>query len=142
MGKAMTRRMIFGVLLAAWVALPALAQDPQVNAARLVALDWLAVVDAGNAAGSWNSAGKRFQETMTQDQWAQALAQSRGTFGPLKQRAMHDAQTQVEFPGQPPGDYALIQFRASFEKRESAVETLSLLRGPDGKWQVIGYSIR
>ena len=40
------------------------------------------------------------------------------------------------------GDYAVIVFRTAFEKKVSVAETLTMEREPDGKWRVIGYSIR
>jgi Protein of unknown function (DUF4019) len=35
-----------------------------------------------------------------------------------------------------------VLFRTAFEKKTDAAETVTLEREPDGKWRVIGYTIR
>ena len=131
--------------LSAWAlacAFPAAAQDPQINEARRAALEWLTVVDADNATASYAASSDKFRSTMTQEQWATALAQARVQFGPLERRTFAGAQKSDEIVNKPEGDYMLLYFRSSFAKRESAMEQLTVERAPDGKWRIIGYSIR
>ncbi len=42
----------------------------------------------------------------------------------------------------PDGEYVLIRFLAKFEKKEKAVETITPMKGEDGKWHVSGYFIK
>jgi hypothetical protein len=130
------------LVAATLLAAPAVAQDPRVSEVRRAALDWLVVVDAGNGSGSWNGAGKRFQQTMTIEQWNEGLAASRGQMGPLLQRSLYESKVPAQFNGMPPGEYAELLFRSSFAKRQSVGETISLEREADGQWRVIGYSLR
>src|SRR5205085_11805462 len=65
---------------------PGFAQDARTAAAQLAARQWLAVTDRGDATASWNAAAKRFQATMTAEQWGQALRQVRTPIGAVERR--------------------------------------------------------
>lgn len=123
------------------IAFPVSAQDPQVNEGRRVALEWLTVVDADNAIASYAAAADKFHQAMTQEQWATALAQARAQFGALQRRTFAGAQKGDEIPSKPEGDFMLLYFRSGFAKRENVTEQLTLERGPDGKWRIVGYSL-
>ena len=125
----------------AW-AFPVAAQDPQVSEARRVALEWLTVVDADNATASYAAAADKFHKAMTQEQWAAALAQARTEFGAQQRRTFAGAQKGDEFPNKPPGDFVVLVFRSGFAKRDTVVETVTMEKEPDGKWRIIGYSLR
>ena len=45
-------------------------------------------------------------------------------------------------PGAPDGEYVVIQYQTSFERKKSAIETVTPMRDKDGKWRVAGYYIR
>jgi hypothetical protein len=122
--------------------LPAAAQDAKSSVVQNAARDWLARVDALDAAGSWKAAGARYRTTMTEEGWAKALADARAEYGPVVQRSMLATTFQDHFDEGVQGDFALVLFRTSFEKRIDARETLTLEREADGSWRVIGYSIR
>ncbi len=132
------------VALCLWMCagiLPALAQDPQVNAARSAASDWLVLSDAGNAAGSYAAAGAKYRTALSAEQWARALASARTPFGTVVQRTFVSGKAGRP-EGAPEGEYAVVVFRTAFEKKTEALETLTMEREADGKWRVIGYSIR
>ena len=121
--------------------MPAAAQDPRVSAAHAAARDWLVLTDAGNAGGSYAAAGGKYRSAMTAEQWSAALASARAPFGAVVQRTFASGQTGKP-QGAPEGDYAVVVFRTAFEKKTDAAETLTMEREPDGRWRVIGYSIR
>lgn len=122
-------------------AAPALAQDPRVSGAQAAARDWLKLTDAGNATASYGAAGAKYRSTMTDEQWTAALAKLRTPLGAVVQRTFAGGQTGKP-QGAPDGEYAAVLFRTAFEKKTDASETLTLELEPDGKWRVIGYSIR
>jgi len=124
------------------IALPVAAQDPQVSEARRVALEWMTVVDADNATASYAAAADKFHQAMTQEQWTTALAQARAQFGALQRRTFAGAQRGDELPNKPPGDFLMLYFRSGFAKRENVTETVTVERGTDGKWRIVGYSLR
>ena len=45
-------------------------------------------------------------------------------------------------PGAPDGKYVVVQYRTSFERKESAVETVTPMLDEDGRWRVSGYFIK
>lgn len=131
--------------LSAWAlvcALPAAAQDPALSEARSAALEWLIVADADNATATHAAAAAKFRTTMTQAQWADALAQARAQFGAMAQRTFAGAQKADDPSAKAQGEFAVLVFRTSFAKRDAVVETLTMERESDGKWRVAGYSLR
>lgn len=121
--------------------MPAAAQDPRVSAAQATARDWLVLTDAGNAGGSYASAGAKFRSALTAEQWAGALASVRTPLGAVVQRAFANGKTGKP-EGAPDGEYAVVVFRTAFQKKSDTAETLTMELEADGKWRVIGYSIR
>jgi len=45
-------------------------------------------------------------------------------------------------PGAPDGEYVVIQYETEFEKKASAVETVTPERDKNGTWRVSGYYIK
>jgi Protein of unknown function (DUF4019) len=123
------------------VAAPSAAQDPRGNEAQNVAREWLVLTDSGEAEASWNAAGPTFRNAISIERWAAALGKVRFPLGALEQRALYSTQFVNEIPGLPQGDYALLKFRTVFAAKTNAEESVTLDRGSDGKWQVVGYVI-
>lgn len=48
----------------------------------------------------------------------------------------------VVLSGAPDGRYVVIQYETAFERKKSAVETITPMVDPDGAWRVSGYYIR
>jgi hypothetical protein len=127
------------LLLAVW---PALADDAKVKAAQEAADSWLALVDAGRYGESWDEAASVFRDRVPREQWESMCQSVRHPLGDLKSRSRSSAQYTQQLPGVPDGEYVVIQYRASYEKKKSAVETVTPMRDSDGKWRVSGYFIR
>jgi hypothetical protein len=118
------------------------AQDPRASLVQETARAWLADTDRGDAAQSWNNAGKQFRNAITVDRWAESLKQVRPPLGAMSQRAVLATQFRKSFPGAPDGEYAIVVFRTTFAKKLDARETLTLEHELDSVWRVIGYFIR
>ncbi|MEJ7669871.1 MAG: DUF4019 domain-containing protein [Casimicrobiaceae bacterium] len=136
------RRRQLVALLALAACAPAFSQDPRASEAQYVAREWFKLTDAGDAQAAWQAAGKKFQAAMTPEQWSQALAAQRSPFGALIQRTLNATDFRSNFPNQPPGEYALLQFRTTFANRSVVIESISLERESDGRWRVVGYALR
>jgi len=119
----------------------AFAQDPRATTAQKEARSWLELTDHGDAAGSWRAAGKKFQSAITADRWTESLREVRPPLGELVGRTVMSTQFTKQIPGAPDGDYALLEFRASFAKKTNSRETVTLEREADDAWRVIGYFI-
>lgn len=108
-------------------------------AADAVAQQWIALVDAGQYAESWQAAGKLFQANMPQQNWVQALTSARTPLGKATSRQMTGHEAKTDIPGAPAGQYALVGFATNFEAQQDIIETVTLYL-EDGSWKVVGYT--
>lgn len=131
------------MLLVAVVGLLAVSAkaDESTDAATAVALEWLGVVDRGNAETSWQTAAPVFQSAVTTAQWSEAMLGMRKPLGELKSRKVRISQYTTSLPGAPAGEYVVIQFDTDFTNKPGAVETVTPMK-VDGSWRVSGYYIR
>lgn len=114
------------------------AEKAAVDAAQ----EWLALVDQGRYAESWDEASAYFQNAMEKDKWQAALQAVRNPLGKMIERKVKSSRYATSLPGAPDGAYVVIQFQARFENKESAVETVTPMRDQDGRWRVAGYYIK
>jgi hypothetical protein len=103
---------------------------------------WLSLVDEGNYVESWNQASGLFRAAVTQEQWQQSLKAFRLPLGRVVARKLESRQYTRTLPGAPDGEYVVIQYETTFEKKQSAVETITPMLDKDGKWRVSGYYIK
>jgi hypothetical protein len=119
------------------------AQAPEKEKAAITAAEqWLALVDAGNYAGSWAEAAGYFKNAVTQEKWVQSLKAVREPLGKLISRQVKSTTYATSLPGAPDGEYVVIQFETSFENKKSATETVTPTLEKDGKWRVSGFFIK
>ncbi len=111
-------------------------------AASAAASSWLALVDAGKYAESWQSAAPVFQSAVGSDPWVQSLKGVRAPLGSVRSRKLESAKFATELPGVPDGEYVVLEYSTSFEHKRTATETVTPMRTPDGSWRVSGYYIR
>jgi len=137
----LTATLLAMTLLAIGAPATSSAETPEA-AAESAALAWLTLVDAGNYAQSWNDASVLFRQSVTESQWQSAVAAARAPLGALKSRKVQSVTLKNSLPGAPDGEYAVIQFASSFEHKASAIETVTPMKDPDGKWHVSGYYIK
>ncbi len=136
-------------LLAALLASPALAgaQPPAAStdvtgAAQVAAASWLALVDAGDFAGSWDLSAALFRQAVTQAAWVKQLGEVRAALGKLDARKLRSSTPTDRLPDQPDGKYVVLEYDASFARKPSAIETVTTMLDPDGSWRVAGYFVR
>ncbi len=103
---------------------------------------WLALVDSGKYAESWQDASSMFQAHVTKEQWQGMLRASRDPLGKTTSRKLKSATDTKTLPGAPDGEYVVIQYESRFEHKQSAVETVTPMLDKDGKWRVSGYFIK
>jgi hypothetical protein len=121
---------------------PATAAETPEDAAQAAAESWLKVVDAGDYAASWDQAAALFKGAVTKEQWTQAATGVRGPLGKLVTRKVKSREHKTSLPGAPDGKYVVVQFDTKFANKAAAVETVTPMLDPDGKWRVSGYFIR
>ena len=107
-----------------------------------VAQSWLAYIDAGRFAESWDDSAVYFREAVPKVQWETTLASARGPLGVTISRKLRSATYTRTLPDAPEGEYVVIQYDTRFENRPQAVETVTPMREKNGTWKVAGYHIR
>ncbi len=129
------------LLLGCLLQVTAYAQDPQSSAVQLAARQWLELADKLDADTTWRAGGPRFQQAITVADWEKGLKQEREPRGAIVRRTMIGTSYGTTFRGVPDaGHFALVRFRTSFANKEGE-EHVTLERGSDGVWRVVGYLI-
>jgi hypothetical protein len=77
-----------------------------------------------------------------QQTWETSLEGARKPLGKLIRRKVINTQEATSLPGSLDGQYLVMMFETSFEKKKSAVETVTFALEKDGKWRAVGYFIR
>ena len=135
------RLMMTFTIICSLVGAIAMAQDKN-DAAKKSAESWLAVVDKGDYAASYDEAARIFKLAITKEDWLQKVRAARGPLGKMISRKLKLMQYETTLPGAPDGEYVVVQYDTSFENKRSAVETITPTLDKDGQWRVSGYFIR
>lgn len=115
--------------------------QPQQKAVE-AAKKWLSLVDRGEYGKSWETAAGYFKAAVGKKHWEQTAAAVRSPLGKVIIRKLKSKQYATSLPGAPDGEYVVIQFETSFEKKKSSVETVTPMKEEDGTWRVSGYYIK
>jgi len=132
--------LLFTLLLCASAA--AQAQQKPEQLAQQSSDAWLALVDSGKYAESWDEAAQMFKSAVTKDQWLSALGQVRTPQGKVLSRKLKSATYTKTLPNAPEGEYVVILYDTNFEHKQGPVETVVPMLDKDGKWRVSGYFIK
>ena len=112
------------------------------KAATSAAQTWLAAIDHGDYAQSWQNAAAFFQNAVTEEKWKTSMETFRKPLGDLVSRKLTSANATAELPGAPAGQYVVMQFETSFANKKSAIETVTFMLEKDGQWKSAGYFIK
>ncbi len=118
------------------------AQQKPEQLAQQAAESWLALVDSGKYADSWQEAAQMFKAAVSKEKWQSMVQPVRDPLGKLLSRKLKSATYTKTLPGAPDGEYVVIQYDTSFAHKESAVETITPMLDKDGKWRISGYFIK
>jgi hypothetical protein len=130
------------VAIAAAVQSGAAADELDMAPAMTASESWLHSVDAGQYAHSWDEASKQFREAVTRDKWESLVEPVREQTGNLVARKVRSATYTRDLPNAPAGEYVVIQYDTRFERVPHAIETVTPMKDPDGKWRVSGYFVK
>lgn len=136
----MKRFMLFA--LASLLSLAAVHADTGTDDAKSAAQAWLAVVDAGDYAKSWDEAAALFKQRVKKAEWEAAVGKVRGQTGAMKSREVESAEPKHKLPGVPDGDYIVMTYHSGFANYAPATEIVAAMRDADGQWRVAGYFVR
>ncbi|WP_312146113.1 DUF4019 domain-containing protein [Brevundimonas sp.] len=105
------------------------------------AATWLALLDNGAWAESWQAGGAMFRSQVTEADWVTAVRSAREPIGAFVSRTPQSAERTNSLPGAPDGEYWMVQYQTAFANRQDATETVVLAR-EGGDLKVIGYFVR
>ena len=129
---------VFSALVGGLVAATGVPEDEAQTAAE----SWLALVDGGSYAESWERAASVFKTAVKKDDWSRAVTGARGPLGKVVSRKLKSRKYTEKLPGAPDGNYVVMQFDSSFANKKNAVETVTFMQEKDGKWKAAGYYIK
>ena len=136
--------MIAFLLLLAFlaVATSARADEEATKKAVAAAETWLKLIDHGEFGKSWETAAALFKGAVTEEQWNQQMTGLRQPLGKRIFREVVLTKYETSIPGAPDGEYVIVHFKAAFENKINAEETVTPMRDPDGEWRVAGYYLK
>lgn len=108
------------------------SEQAAIDAAR----QFMAMLDRDDWTASWQATHKSFQLLNTVEWWSENSQRVRGEFGTAQSREL----ATVDFSKVPPNGYWEITFKASYSKKGSVVETVSLA-SENGEWKVAGIIV-
>ena len=121
------------------------------QAAIAAAEKWLALADAGRYAECWNqtsSLSKSGIQTSSlfipggsEQQWQSSFAAFQADLGRAVARSLKSKQYAEELPYEPEGEYVVLKYETSFERKGNGVETVILMKEEDGAWRVSRYTV-
>lgn len=130
-------------LLLTWLSpLSLSAADLPTETVATVAHTWLGLIDKGEYDRSWQTASTFFQSAVSETAWSNALTAARAPLGQLTNRNLQTNQLAASLPGAPDGEYRILTFSTAFSRKQSATETLTLMREADGQWRAAGYFVK
>lgn len=118
------------------------ADQTKKEAALTAAENWLALVDGEKYAASWQDAAAYFKRAVSEGQWTQSMTAFRRPLGKVLSRTLASQNYTKALPGAPDGEYVVIQYRTSFERKAVSIETVTPMLDADGVWRVSGYYIK
>lgn len=110
--------------------------------ARAAVESWIALLDSERYGETWDAAASFFKNAVPRQKWIEAAQGARRPLGLLTSRTAKSSTSTATLPGAPDGEYVVAQFNTVFEKKAAALETITVVREPDGQWRVVGYFVR
>ena len=103
---------------------------------------WLKHLDSKEYDKCWGTFSTVFRSKISKDDLTKQLKLALDPMGKMKSRTIQSKMYHTKLPGAPDGEYLVIQYKTSFEKKESAIETITPTKDKDGVWRVSGYYIK
>ncbi|MCP5521032.1 MAG: protein kinase [Verrucomicrobiales bacterium] len=111
------------------------AAQPNVDC-PLTMEDWLALMDRGDYAGSWETAAPSFQAGALRKEWVEQLEKARRPLGEIRSRKLASMENTVV------GRRYVAKYASAFEGLPSAIETVQYDKQAGGEWLPTGYLVQ
>jgi hypothetical protein len=110
-------------------------------AATLAASGWLSLLDRRDWGRAWETSAAMFRNAVPLASWMDGIPKARD-LGDFIEREPDEALYRKKLAGHPDGDYVTIRYNSKFTGKADAVEIVTTVLEPDGKWRVTGYEAR
>ena len=117
-------------------------EDIDVKPAMAAAESWLAMLDSGRYAESWEAAASIFRDETPKVKWETTVEGTRAPLGVVIARKLRSANYSRGLGSLPDGHFFVIQYDTRFENRPLSTEVVTPMRGADGVWKVSAYILR
>jgi hypothetical protein len=103
---------------------------------------WVKLVDAGDYAKSHSTAAGFFRTAVKRDDWVEMMRARRRPLGAAVKRTFIEYAHETSLPGCPDGEYIILNYTTTFDKKKNAAEMVTVMRDTDSAWRVAGYFIK
>ncbi|MGZ3445749.1 MAG: DUF4019 domain-containing protein [Myxococcaceae bacterium] len=111
-------------------------------AGQQAAESWLKLIDAGQLGTAWDQSSTTFRTVVPRRDFEKKMKAARGPLGKFLFRKLSGKKLTHSIPGAPGGTYVIVEYSAQFQKREHAVETVTMMFDTGGKFRGAGYDVR
>lgn len=121
--------------------LPSLRHLVDERWATVAARRWVALVDDRQQPESWEAAAEQLASTVQKEEFLKSVMATREPLGSVTSRELASARYASDLPNVPRGEYVVVQFNTSFDKKQPAVENVTMVFDEDRTWRVFSYSV-
>lgn len=104
------------------------------------AQEWLAIVDKGNFADSWENGSVVMKLRIPKNTWVTLLEAMHKGKGNTIERKILEQRPAVDPKGLPQGEYMVIVYNTKFSNKADAKELVTLVLESSGQWKVLTYA--
>jgi hypothetical protein len=112
------------------------------QAAVIAAEKWLSLIDSNDSSESWSQAASFFKSVVSSKQWKTSFEAAQLPLGKVVFRKLKSQKYAEELPGAPDGEYVVLEYGTSFERKKNGTETITLMKDTDGEWRAAGYFVK
>ena len=117
------------------------AHNDQIDSAKKVAVDWLALVDQEKYAESWQQAAPFLKEHVPLAAWEKRLNEVRKPIDPMVDRTLSTTEYRDQLPGLPAGQYVAFVWETYFGVKHEMLESV-IMSLTNGQWKTVGYAVQ
>ena len=122
------------------------AVDEKIDEAKRKALEaaqqWLDLVDRDQYTRGWETAAKQLNISTPRREFIKTLNETRKPLGKVKSRKLVANKYTRSIPSGADGQYIILEYVSSFEKKPTVAEVVTLTLNGDSKWRVLGYHFK
>ncbi len=114
-------------------------KDTPEKDAQKIAEAWMPLWDSGKYDESYEELSESTKKNIDKRTWFVYWSGVRKPLGELKSRKLFKAEFIKSLEVMPDREGVILQYKSSFEKKDSVLETFGLIREKDGTWRVGHY---